>query len=86
MQEVADFYNTGKTPSFAKDDYQIGNIGLAMKTDAGKYSKAQEELIRKQIARAKQRKRLRDAQKNKSLKASKEYSGMAQWLERKTNH
>ena len=34
-----------------------------MKTDAGKYSKAQEELIRKQIARAKQRKRLRDAQK-----------------------
>ena len=23
MQEVADFYSTGKTPSFAKDDYQI---------------------------------------------------------------
>ena len=56
-----------------------------MKTDAGKYSKAQEELIKKQIARAKQRKRLRDAQKNKSLKASKEYSGMATMFRKKKN-
>ncbi len=56
-----------------------------MKQEAGKYSKAQEELIKRQMARAKQRKKMRDAQKNKSLKASKEYSGMATMVKKKKN-
>ena len=56
-----------------------------MKQDAGKYSKAQEELIRKQMARAKARKKLRDAQRKKQLSASKKYSGMASMVKKQKN-
>ena len=50
-----------------------------------KYESTQNQLIKKQLARAKARKKLRDAQKNKSLKASKEYSGMAKMIKKKKN-
>lgn len=56
-----------------------------MKQEAGKFSKAQEELIRKQMARAKARKKMRDAQKKKQLSASQKYSGMASMVKKQKN-
>ena len=56
-----------------------------MKQDATKFEEQKRQLVQKQLARAKARQRLKNAQKKENLKASNKYSGMASIVKKKKN-